>query len=165
MLDVGALYAEHGQRIVRYLARRTGDPDLADDLAQEVWLRVHRAADTYAQRGDIPVTSWLYRIAANVHTDWYRREKARPPTHSTDRVGELGAVTADAGGNRQLTLLELETLLAQLQQPKQRQVIMLRFLRGLNIRETSAETGITENGVKKLQARALVNLRKLMEAA
>lgn len=167
MLDVAALYERYREQILRYLLRRCGDPELAEDLTQRTFLKAHQRAASYEDRG-LPVSAWLYRIAGNLLIDHARRAKLRPAA-SLQLVGEQAAVTSDAGNDRQVASLELERVLERvlerLASPKQRQVIRLRFLKGMSIAQTSVETGISEDGVKKQQARGLVNLRRLLEAA
>jgi RNA polymerase sigma-70 factor (ECF subfamily) len=162
VLDVDALYREHHLAVERYLLLRSGgDRQFAEDLAQEVWLRVFRFAASYEDRGK-PVLAWLFTIARNAVID-HARERRQVEAVSMERVGELGEPAEDGAVERERTL-ELEGYLDRLR-PLQAAVIQARFLVGLSVRETSAAVGGTEEGVKKVQARALVNLRRMMEEA
>lgn len=71
-----AIVTEHQQAVFRLLVRLTGSPDRADDLAQEVFLRLYRAMAGF--RGDAELTTYLHRIVINVANDeWKRRAKER----------------------------------------------------------------------------------------
>ena len=63
-------------RLVRFLTLRIGDPHRAEDLSQEVFLRVFRNARGYS--GEAAVSTWLFTIAANCATDHLRARGRRP---------------------------------------------------------------------------------------
>jgi RNA polymerase sigma-70 factor (ECF subfamily) len=63
----------HKDAVVHYLTRLTGDRDRAEDLAQETFLRLFRAADGYAEQGFL--RAYLFRIATNLVRSEERREK------------------------------------------------------------------------------------------
>ncbi|MGH2726709.1 MAG: RNA polymerase sigma factor, partial [Actinomycetota bacterium] len=71
-----ALVREHGDTVFGLALRRVGDRDIAEDLAQETFLRAWRARATY--RGETSVRGWLCTIAINVVRDWARRRGRRP---------------------------------------------------------------------------------------
>lgn len=68
MDDIERLYREYHTPIVRYLTRRLGDRDLAEELAQETFLRAMRHAPLTSER------SWLFAVATNLVRDEARRE-------------------------------------------------------------------------------------------
>ena len=69
----GHLVARYGDDLVAYLARLTGSPERAEDLAQEAFLRLYRAAPRYRERGRL--AALLYRIATNLLRSEERRER------------------------------------------------------------------------------------------
>jgi RNA polymerase sigma-70 factor, ECF subfamily len=76
MAEFEGIVADHQQMVFRMLVRLTGSPDRADDLAQEVFLRLYRALTAF--RGDAELTTYLHRIVINVANDeWKRRAKER----------------------------------------------------------------------------------------
>jgi RNA polymerase sigma-70 factor (ECF subfamily) len=88
--DRGALDAlvdRHHAALVRYFYVQARNRETAEDLAQEVWIRVIRHRDDYQPRAKF--TTYLYSIARNLWIDRYRSQKAAPPTVSAD---------AEAGG-------------------------------------------------------------------
>jgi RNA polymerase sigma-70 factor (ECF subfamily) len=68
------IYETYRPRIVRYLARLTGEAE-AEDLAQEAFVKVSRSMDEF--RGDSQVLTWIYRIATNVALDRLRKSSLR----------------------------------------------------------------------------------------
>ena len=77
------LVEKYHPRIYAHITRRVKDTELAKDLTQETWLRAFRAINSF--RGDSAFYSWLYRIAENVCTDHFRRQKYNTePLHFID---------------------------------------------------------------------------------
>ena len=67
---LAVLYEKHRRAVMRYLYRQLQDLSTAEDLTQEVFLRVHRNRLTYQPSAKF--TTWVYRIAANVALNWKR---------------------------------------------------------------------------------------------
>lgn len=89
------ILAAYGPRLYGYFYRATGDHHDAEDLLGEVMLRLVRSLKAYDDRGRFE--SWLFRIAANLVRDRFRRRKAVPPTVSlSGRSEEAGAVPVPA---------------------------------------------------------------------
>lgn len=72
----GALMERHKAGIVSYLYRRLSDRDWAEDLAQEVFLRVYRKVGDF--KSDARFSTWLYRIAHNLSIDFLKRKRLEP---------------------------------------------------------------------------------------
>lgn len=161
-LDVEALYREHGADIRAYLGRRLSDDRLAEDLAQDVWVRVVQHAGRYVDTG-CPVSAWLRRIAHNLLMDHYRRRTvlafvrlgALDPSYTVGQDDHVEQIETQEALDRAMGVLTQH----------QRDVIRARYLEGRSTRETSEATGHTEEGVKQLQKRGLVNLKRALGAA
>ena len=79
------LLARHGPRLLAFLRRRTGSDDAAEDVAQEVWVAVHRHLQRYDPRR--PFRAWLYAIARRAGIDaWRRRPPPAEPVAEADWV-------------------------------------------------------------------------------
>ncbi|HHN46881.1 MAG TPA: RNA polymerase sigma factor [Planctomycetes bacterium] len=76
------LYVEHHRMLVAYLASLVGDKHLAEDLAQETFLRVHGILDRYDESR--PFAAWLRGIARNVARESYRVKHSSPLALSDD---------------------------------------------------------------------------------
>jgi RNA polymerase sigma-70 factor (ECF subfamily) len=152
------LYEEYSPLVYRFLRRRLdGADEVIEDLTEDVFLKVYEKLDRYVERG-LPFTAWLYRIAHNHLVD-YLRSRPRYTANSLDEVAEVAERSAPSAFGRVLDQQALEPALARLT-PEQRRAVELRFLEGLSVAETSASMSRSEEAVKKLQARALANLRR-----
>ncbi len=74
-LDPGQVVLDHRARVYRYLLSMAGDPDTAEDLTQETFLRTLRGLGALRDRAAL--VSWLDRVATNVFLDWVRAEGRR----------------------------------------------------------------------------------------
>jgi RNA polymerase sigma-70 factor (ECF subfamily) len=158
------LYEQYRPLVYRFLRRRLdGSDEIVEDLTEDVFVKVYEKLDRYVERG-MPFTAWLYRIAHNHLVD-YLRSLPRMAAHSLDEVAEVPEVAASAAYRQVLDRQSLEPAMARLT-PEQRQAIELRFMEGMSVAETAAAMGRSDEAVKKLQARALANMRRhLMPAA
>jgi RNA polymerase sigma-70 factor (ECF subfamily) len=157
------LYETYSPQIFRFLRRRMeGSDEIVEDLTEDVFVKLYEKLDRYVDRG-VPFTAWLYRMAYNCMID-YVRKLPRHPEQSLDAVVDVPEHGASAEYGQILDRQAIEPALARLT-PEQRRTVELRFLSGLNVAETAAAMGRSEDAVKKLQARALVNLRRGLTAS
>ena len=154
----GSLYEQYAPLVYRFLRRRLdGDDEIVHDLTEDVFVKVYEKLDRYVERG-LPFTAWLYRIAHNHLVD-YLRALPRMSATTLDAVAEVPERAASAAFSRVLDRQSLEPALARLT-PEQRQAVELRFMEGMSVAETADAMGRSDEAVKKLQARALANLRR-----
>lgn len=159
---IGELYDRHHERIFRYLWSRTHDSGSADDLTGEVFTRMVTNLSDYRSRG-VPFKAWLYRIARNLLIDHYRKQE-RHPAVPLDHAAQLTDESHNpvALVEQQLTLERVQAALEELD-PSQREVVILRFLAGLSLKEVAATLDKTVAAVKSLQHRGLVHLRVTLQ--
>jgi RNA polymerase sigma-70 factor, ECF subfamily len=159
----GELYERFAPEIRLYLLRQLcGQHEAAEDLTEEVFVKVLRRLGDYQMRG-LPFSAWLYRIARNHLIDHLRATRHRA-TAPLDAVPDLPAPDAERDLAGALDRHELAQALARLSD-EQRRVVSLRFLEGLTTAETAQFMSKTEDAVKKLQARGLTRMRKSIAAA
>ena len=139
----------------RYLAIHSGDRRYADDLLQDVWLRIHRARHTY--RPGEPVLPWLYAVARHARIDGYRRREFERREEALEGVPEPAAPVAEDRSRGP----DLEQLLASLPE-SQREVISLLKISGLSLEETARVTRSSVGSVKQKAHRAYEKLRGLL---
>jgi len=84
-LDLARIVSEHRSRIYRYLLSMTRDPDAAEDLTQETFLRALRGLGSLRERAAL--VSWLYRLATNVFLDRVRAQARRPVAYMEGQDG------------------------------------------------------------------------------
>ena len=151
-------FRRHHAQIYRYLRRRTGDPDRAEDLAQEVFTDAAAAL----ARGDWQPESmlaWLYTIAQRRFADEARRSRRRSAdgVPLDDIVEELPA--RDYGFDVAYALRQAISRLA----PAQRQVVSMKLLRGCSFCEIASAMELSEAAAKMRFQRALTVLRADLE--
>jgi len=169
------LVRRHRTPVFNYILRFTGDRARAEDLLQEMWLKVVRCAQDYEPRARF--TTWLYTLARNLCVDRARREKLRQ-TDSLDAPRQVSGSLADkrapvellvdpspaperaAHNSRVRPLLE-EALLSLPEE--QREVFILREYSGIPFREIAEVAGISENTAKSRMRYALEGLRRYLE--
>ena len=163
-LAFAALYEQYRPLVYSFLRRRLdGSDEVVEDLTEDVFVKLYEKLDRYVERG-LPFTAWLYRIAHNQLVD-YVRTLPRHTAQSLDVVADVPEHQASSEYRSVLDRQTLEPALARLT-AEQRQAVELRFLQGMSVAETATAMGRSEEAVKKLQARALANLRRsLVEAA
>jgi RNA polymerase sigma-70 factor, ECF subfamily len=159
----GELYERFAPEIRRYLVRQLyGRHEAAEDLTEEVFIKALQHIGSYEGRG-LPFAAWLYRIARNHLIDHLRSSKNRA-WDSLDDAPDLHAPEAERALANTLDRHELIEALGRLTDD-QRQVVSLRFLGEMTTAETARIMGKSEDAVKKLQARALVQMRRIIEHA
>jgi RNA polymerase sigma-70 factor (ECF subfamily) len=149
--------------VYRYLFGRCGDAALAEDLAQDSYLRAMRAVRSSFSGGSSEFLAWLIRIARNRFLDHVKSGRVR-----WEVVVEETPITLAAGGPEMEALAtvesgELKSALARLTADQQ-EILYLRFFQGLAITEVATATQRTEGAVKALQFRALRALARILEA-
>lgn len=160
--DVAAfetLYGRHRLRLYRFLLRQLRDGALADELFQDVWLRVLAARQGW--RPEAMFTTWLFRIAHNRLADHWRALQHRPP--APDNADErTGRVPDPDTPEHSLSEFEQRRLLqcALDELPvEQREVILLRLEQALTLEEIGEVTGVGRETAKSRLRYAMDKLR------
>jgi RNA polymerase sigma-70 factor (ECF subfamily) len=147
------LYENNFERVYAYVARR--DRDLAEDLTADVFHKVLAHLPQFDWRG-IPFAAWLFRIAANVVADQWKRaakeERVEDPSEG-EEAADLEEIEYRA---------QLFCMVADLPRD-QRRVVMMRFAQQKGVREIAQELKRTEGAVKQLQFRGLETLRARLD--
>ncbi len=158
---VEAVVARHESALLRYAARFVHDAAAAQDVVQEVFVRLWRHWKQVTDNG--PDLAWLYRLTHNVAIDHIRRQGRQRKLHADLRPfmpsenTHASADPPDFEAKKELLFAHLDTL-----DPVARQILLLRLQDGLSYRDISQVTHRTEgnvgcilhNAVKKL-ARSL----------
>ena len=154
--------------LVGYFMRRAGEAGIAEDLAQEVFIKLWRTAERYTVRARF--STYMYSVAHNTLIDHIRRKGTRADTISADTdEGAFLADTADSDIPEVLEHLAHEEQLAlvrkALEQLKdvERDVVMSVFAEGMSYRDTAEVLGIPEGTVKSRLHGALRHIRQILE--
>jgi len=154
-----ALFRRWAGPLLRYLTRMLRDAAAAEELVQEVFIRVHGARERYT--ADARFSTWLYRIATNLALNELRRPRRRDPHPSADAEG--GPVLA-AGGAAPDALAHARRLSEQVERElqtlpeNQRAALWLAAVEGLSYAEVASALDVTEKAVKALVHRARATL-------
>jgi RNA polymerase sigma-70 factor (ECF subfamily) len=157
----GELYDLFVERVYRYLYFRTGSHPEAEDLTEQVFLKAWEAIGRYRWQGR-PFLAWLYRLAHNAHIDHVRAQKPTTSLNSDDRPLELASSSAAVELTRALDADLLARALGELT-PDQQQVIVMKFLEGLDNEQIAQSMDKREGAIRALQMRALMSLRRVLE--
>ncbi len=158
------LYLLYGDRVYRYLLARLNNTDTAEEVTSQVFLRLLEKIGLYtvAPKDNVAIFSaWLYRMSYNKMVDFLRKQK-RSTNIDLDRFEQLPDKTRYIDSIEARLDFDLLIQKLQLLNEQQRQVIVLRFIEGMNIAETAQIMQKTEGAIKALQHRSLENLKRFV---
>ena len=151
----GELYSIYLDRIYRYVFHQVKDKMTAEDITEEVFVKAWKAIGSCKGRGRT-FSPWLYRIAHNQLIDNLRSRRKYLPTEM-ETLAETGG--PELGVEEKLERQELLATISHLPH-NQKQVIILKFIEGLDNLEIGRIMGKSQGAVRVLQMRALVTLRQ-----
>jgi RNA polymerase sigma-70 factor (ECF subfamily) len=165
----GRLYDQYYSQIFNYILRRVANIEIAQDITSEVFLKALKNLGQFHWR-NVPFSSWLYRIATNQVTDYFRRgkhemfslEEISEPITPSDSSVEIEVLEAEKELRRHEDFLLLHENIAKLS-IKYQEAITLRFFENKQIKEIAEVLGKREGTIKSLLHRGLEKLRELME--
>lgn len=152
-----AFYERTARGVWGYLARVTGDRQLADDLLQEAFYRFLRAEGTYTSEAHRRNT--LYRIATNLARDAWRRSLVRAVSSVTGNEIEHISSGQDAGSTERTA--DLTRAMSQLTQ-RERAILWLAYAEGASHREIAHALGVRAGSLKPMLFRARHKLAALL---
>ncbi len=163
------LFEKYSRAIVNFAYQFIGNRPRAEELAQDVFLQVYKAAPRYEPAAKF--TTWLYRIATNACLNEVRRPerryKTRPLEHPTEDASERTEIAVpdphalrgdDAAAGHELEV-KIHAVLGELP-ANQRAALVLSRVEGMSYREVAEALDCTESAVKSLVFRATATMRK-----
>jgi len=159
-MALSRLYEHYFPKVFRYVNSRLAAAEDAEDVTEEIFLRVIHNLGSFTWRG-LPFGAWLFRIARNEVVSHVRKQKTRAPS------AELTEFIPDPSQDHTL-VIEQQMTVAMIREAAerlpeaQRQVIALRFGAGLTVAETAQALKKTENNVKVLQHKAIAKLQTMV---
>lgn len=158
------IYDSYHQDLFQFLIYLVQNRQVAEDLTQEVYIRVLKSYDSF--QGKSSEKTWLFSIAKNVAIDHFRKQAVRKKRTMESFDWETMQLASSEMEPADLTLLndEMQQMLRQLNTctGDQKMVIVLRYFQQLSIAETAEALGWTESKVKTTQHRAIHYLRQAM---
>jgi RNA polymerase sigma-70 factor (ECF subfamily) len=162
------LVEAYQHRLINVMQHLIGRADEAEDLAQEVFLRVYRARKKYRAR--CKFSTWLFTIANNLGLNWLRSRQRKPvvplPAHDSGPLGPRPAEqlvpARDTPPSQRLQQQELTAVVRRALDTlneRQRMAVVLNKFEDMNYAEIAEVMGLTTKAVKSLLNRARTNLR------
>ena len=157
------LYRQHVNRVFRTVRALLRSDAEAEDVTQDAMLIALTSLDRYSPRAGTRFAAWLTTIAVNTARRRFRRR--RPELTATGELPEIAAAEADLGDDVDLARHRAALLqaLAELE-PREREIVSLRYGSDLNATEIAAHTGIGAANVRKILERARSRLAERIEA-
>jgi RNA polymerase sigma-70 factor (ECF subfamily) len=166
------LMLRYQNRVLSLLAHLVGQRDLAEDLTQEVFLRVYRARNRYVPGAKF--STWLFTIAGNVASNALRTKARRREVHLAPLASEsaphaLEAIALAASGLMPTRQLDKAELCAAVQQAvlslndRQRMAVLLAKFEHFSYADIAEVMDLSPQAIKSLLSRARCNLREALE--
>ncbi|HZZ71042.1 MAG TPA: sigma-70 family RNA polymerase sigma factor [Pirellulales bacterium] len=167
------LMLRYQNRLVTVLEHLVGRKDMAEDLAQEVFLRIYRARKRYTPGAKF--STWLYTIANNVASNAIRSLSRRKEVNLDNRpddsqgIPRLEQMALAASGQmptRQLDKAEMRDVIRVALEglnERQRLAVLLSKFEGMSYQDIAESMGLSPQAVKSLLSRARVSLREALE--
>jgi RNA polymerase sigma-70 factor, ECF subfamily len=162
----GELYDRYVDIVYRFVFFRTGHKELSEDITSETFLRAMKRIGSFTWQGR-DIGAWLVTIARNQLADHYKSARYRLEVtvdqihDGVDRAADGLEAHPEKAVVDHVTNVALLTAVQQLN-PRQQEVITLRFLMGFSVAETAEAMSKKEGAVKAMQYRAIKSLARLL---
>lgn len=145
------LYRRHAGRVYEYLRKKVSSPDVAADLAQETFEKLHKSRSSYSAQ--YPFLPWLFTISRNTLVDHFKRAETRLTVPTPD------IETHFANEGLASESLDIAPALATLP-VNQRQAIEFRYLRDWSFKQIADHMDTSEDNARKLISRGMQKVRE-----
>jgi RNA polymerase sigma-70 factor (ECF subfamily) len=164
--DAGAfevLYARHKGPVYRYVLRQCTDRNIADELFQDIWMKLIQMRERYEVRAKF--TTYLYTIARNRVIDYYRIAGKRDFDADAVEPDSLDAGDQYNPENRLQLQRDCDRLMAALTElpALQREAVLLKEEAGMSLQEIATLTGVNTETVKSRLRYAIGKLRQVLK--
>ena len=166
------LIQKYRKPIIHFMFRMVHNQAIAEELAQEVFLRVYRSRETY--RAEARFSTWLYRIATNLgvnHARDTRHERSASTVYLDEPDSETGTTpdVADSTPDIEAKLLRQERLHAIRQHvlalpERQRMAVLMHKYEGMDYKQIGDVLKLSESATKSLLFRAYQTLREKLKS-
>jgi len=162
------LITRHKDRVFTYIYLIIKNKDLAEDIFQEVFIKVIQSLRAGKYRDNGKFLAWVFRIAHNMIIDHFRQEKMNKVYSNDDYEVDLLNTEKLCDENcediiiRSQVHMEVKDLVDRLPSD-QKEVIILRHYKGLSFREIADDTDVSINTALGRMRYALINLRKMID--
>ncbi|MER6186077.1 sigma-70 family RNA polymerase sigma factor [Streptomyces sp. NPDC001652] len=158
---VRAAYHEYGGELLGFAHNQLGDPQLAEEVVQEVFLRAWRASDSFDSKRS-SLRTWLYSIARNAIVDARRRREVRPPMAHAEQAEQVTAAGEVDPYDQLLARIELREALGRLS-PEHREVIIQVYFLGRTCADVADELGLAASSARSRLYHGIRALRGILD--
>jgi RNA polymerase sigma-70 factor, ECF subfamily len=166
------IYQRYEGSVYRHACRLLGDPDRADDIRQETFIRAYQSVAKF--RGDSRLKTYLFAICGNLCRDALRHERRHPAAGYGLDIPETGIRLTGTGAEewgdplagleRAADAARVQTALARLA-PADREMLLLRYVEGLELHDIAEVIGCTTVSIPVRLFRARKRLKDLFLAS
>jgi len=154
MTNIENIWREFSANLRQFILKRTLDESIADDILQEVFVKIHSRIDTVK---DIRrLNGWIYQIARHAIIDYYRTKKVAAELPET-----IAHSDASENNNGVDVLPCIEAMVKRLPE-KYRQAVILTTYQGLTQKEMGEKLGLSISGAKSRSQRAREKLKDML---
>lgn len=153
-LTTESIWRDFHAQLYNFIRRRVRDDALADDLLQQVFLRIHTRIDTL--RDDTKLSAWVYQITRNVIADHYRARSESSPLDD-----ELPSPEDETNDLAERLAPGIRTFVESLS-PPYREAFVLTEVQGMSQVELANRLGISISGAKSRVQRARAQLKQML---
>ncbi|MDO4939913.1 MAG: RNA polymerase sigma factor [Lachnospiraceae bacterium] len=150
------IYENYRTKVLSYIISRVNNADLAEDLCENVFLKVYDKLDTFDDT-KASISTWIYTITRNTLTDYYRTRK----TFEEIPENYVSSVSVEEDVCNREMLEKLADALERLDKTS-REIIILRYYSGLTIKEIADKLDVSYSYARVLNNNALNNLKKYL---
>lgn len=150
------IYKDYHDKVLHLIYSKTNNYTLAEDLAEDVFLKVYSKLDTFDET-KASISTWIYRIAQNTLIDYFRTRKVY--SEVPEDISEESEIDDELLNNE--TMDALADALSELPQ-RDRDLIILHYYHNLTLKEAAARLGMSYSNAKLVHNKSLVVLERLM---
>ena len=156
----GSLYDYYQPKIYRFVLVKVGRREEAEDLTHQTFLNAWANVKSYENLG-FPFSSWLYRIARNLVVDFYRANRNETSLEKVDPEYFVFQASTHIDLEDKIEIEKIKSAIRHLK-PDYQDVIMMRFVEDMAVKEVAHALDKTEGAVKLIQHRAIKELKNLL---
>lgn len=157
----GLLYDHYFEQIYRFIYLKVSHKEDAEDLVHQVFLQALKKIKDYEDIG-FPFSSWLYKIARNEVVDFYRSKKTNTALEELENVLSSDDINIKDKLDLKIQIEKVKEAIKKIK-PEYQDVIIMRFIEDLSIKEVAEILDKTEGSIKLIQHRAINSLKKILK--
>jgi len=150
------IYERYMDDIYRFVIRKVWDKETSEDITSQVWIKILNSIDNYSEQSWATFKSWLYCIARNTVTDYYRTKKEHV---DIEEVIEPGFTTDFGKHIDDVTTLKKVSQYVWELSDKEKEIVFLRVWDDLSYKEISEILGVSVDNCKQIYSRSVKKIQ------